>query len=105
MSSLFVLRSACFRGHPFVTSTLKSGLPSSPSPHERDPSPLCGRPHAVRTCVRKLTLFLGNLKVFGFWVSGRQIFYISSTQISEKIYFPHVNHTFFNCLLWTSTCA
>ena len=43
------------RGHPFMTSTKKSGFrPPSPCPHGPDPPPPpCGRPHEIHTALLK----------------------------------------------------
>ena len=79
---------------------------STPSPvymRPNEPADLspCGRPHSVR----KNDPF--SRKFFGFWVSCRQIFYISSAKISDdlllvfsfkKIIFSHVKRNFFNYL-------
>ena len=77
-------------GHPFMTSTRKLGF-WPPSPVHMSLPP-CGRPHAVR----ENDLF--SRKFLGFWVSGRNIFYISSAKISDDLFSLFVNCVFFNSL-------
>src|SRR6218665_671347 len=95
-------RYICFTGPSIYDVHTKIGfltlpLPVHMRPHE--PYPLV----EVHMTAEKNDRF--SWKSFGFWVSGRQIFYISSAKISDdrsfsdffhkKILFPHVNRVKF----------